>query len=190
METLFECRRLSRPLNQRSDFVEAKQKMQKDCTTNIQQSLEMETNLSLLGYKSGNNLEASKNTITDLKLVQDVDTSSRTTHSSSSSHWQPSSELEVQFGAGIRGRHHPGLSFRLPEIYSSGNRRCVRTAHLPRTIFSHAQLSHRLVFTCCQSVQSHIEPMQLHGSSHEAHCLRFAQKHLHLIAQCRTPCRT
>ena len=34
--------------------------------------------------------------------------------------------------------------------------------------------------------------MHLHGSSHEAHCLRFAQKHWHLIrvAQCRTPCRT
>ena len=34
--------------------------------------------------------------------------------------------------------------------------------------------------------------MHLHGSSHEAHCLRFTQKHSHLIlvAQCRTPCRT
>ena len=63
------------------------------------------------------------------------------------------------------------------------------TAHRPRITFSHAQLLHRLVFTCCQSVQSHIDPMHLHGSSHEAHCLRFAQKHSHLIliAQCRTP---
>ena len=45
--------------------------------TNIQQSLEMETNRSLLHNKSGNglinNLEASKNTITDLNLVQDGD---------------------------------------------------------------------------------------------------------------------
>ena len=54
--------------------------------------------------------------------------------------------------------------------------------------FSHAQLLHRLVFTCCQSVQSHIDLMHLHSSSHEAHCLRVAQKHSHLIAQCRTPC--
>ena len=46
--------------------------------TNIQQSLEMERNLTLLGNKSGNglinNLEASKNTIADLKLAQDGDT--------------------------------------------------------------------------------------------------------------------
>ena len=29
---------------------------------------------------------------------------------------------------------------------------------------------------CCQSVQSHIDPVRMHGSSHEAHCLRFAPK--------------
>ena len=66
--------------------------------------------------------------------------------------------------------------------------------HLPRTTFSHVQLLHRRVFTCCQSVQSHhtLTSMHLHGSSHEAHCLRFAQKHSHfiLVAQCRTFCRT
>ena len=43
--------------------------------TNIQQSLEMETNQSLLHKESGNglinNLKASKKTITDLNLVQD-----------------------------------------------------------------------------------------------------------------------
>ena len=33
--------------------------------------------------------------------------------------------------------------------------------------------------TCCQSLQSHSDPMHQHGSSHEAHCLRFAQKHSH-----------
>ena len=53
------------PLNQRSDFVEAK----REC--------EMETNRSLLHNKSGNglinNLKASKNTITDLNFVQDGD---------------------------------------------------------------------------------------------------------------------
>ena len=27
--------------------------------------------------------------------------------------------------------------------------------------------------TCCQSVQSHIDPMRMHGSSHEEHCVRF-----------------
>ena len=47
-----------------------------------------------------------------------------------------------------------------------------------------------LLQSSCHSVQSHIDPLHLHGSSHHAHCLRFAQKHSHLIAQCRTPCRT
>ena len=42
----------------------------------------------------------------------------------------------------------------------------------------------------CRGVRSHIDPIHLHGSRHEARCLRFAQKHSHLIAQCRTPCRT
>ena len=57
---------------------------------------------------------------------------------------------------------------------------------------------HFLMHSCCtdlfylmsECAQSHIDPMHLQGSSHEAHCLRFAQKHSHLIAQCRTPCRT
>ena len=31
----------------------------------------------------------------------------------------------------------------------------------------------------CQSVQSHIDPMHLHGSSDEPRCLRFAPKHSH-----------
>ena len=44
----------------------------------------------------------------------------------------------------------------------------------------HAQLLHRL-FSCCQSLQSHIDPTHLYGSGHEAHSLRFAPKHLHLI---------
>ena len=64
-----------------------------------------------------------------------------------------------------------------------------RQTHLPRTTCSHAQLLHRLVVR----VYSHtLTSMHLHGSSHEAHCLRFAKKHSHLIlvAQCRTRCRT
>ena len=57
---------------------------------------------------------------------------------------------------------------------------------------AHHIFSCTVVAQTCQSVQSHIDPMHLHGSSHEAHCLRFAQKHslFFLIAQCRTHCRT
>ena len=57
-----------------------------------------------------------------------------------------------------------------------------------------------LMYSCCAvscslvvRMHSHtLTSMHLHGSSHEAHCLRFAQKHSHiiLVAQCRTHCRT
>ena len=71
--------------------------MQKDCMTHKQQSLEVETNLSLQGNKSDNglinNLKALKNTIIDLKLPQDGDTITTHSSSSSSSRWQPSSDL-------------------------------------------------------------------------------------------------
>ena len=44
---------------------------------------------------------------------------------------------------------------------------------------------------CCTDLLSecrvtHLTPLRVHGSRHEAHCLRFAQKHSHHIAQCRT----
>ena len=62
------------------------------------------------------------------------------------------------------------------------------------------RVPHFLMHSCCTDVSllvvrvySHtLTSMHLHGSSHDAHCLRFAQKHSHLIlvAQCRTPCRT
>ena len=62
------------PLNQRSDLKEAK-KHAKNCMTNIQQSMEMETNLSLLGNKSGNglvdNLKVLRNTTTDMTVPED-----------------------------------------------------------------------------------------------------------------------
>ena len=168
--------------------------------TNIQQSLEMETNLSLLHNKSGNglinNLKALKNTVIDLKLPHDGDTillprrirwqaTSDWKSTWSWDSWQTSPWTEQYFFFNCSE-----ISIRLPEICNllaiDG---VCRQTHLPRTTFSHAQMLHRLVFTCCQSVQSHIDPMHLHGSSREARCLRFAQ-HLILIEQCRAPCRT
>ena len=56
-------------------------------------------------------------------------------------------------------------------------------------IFSLHSWCTALIFTCCQSVKSHNDTMHLHGSSREAHCLRFVKKHKHLIAQSRTLCR-
>ena len=70
----------------------------------------------------------------------------------------------------------------LPEIQSPGIYRCVLPAHLPRTRCSHTQLLQRLVFD--------FHSMHLHGPSNETLCLRFAQEHSHLIAQCRTLCHT
>ena len=94
-----------------------------------------------------------------------------------------------QLGAGIRGEHHPGLnSFFLLQLCRDVIFACrkfdllaidggVQTAHLPRTTFSCTVVAQSRCSLVCQSVQSHVDPMHLHGSSHEAHCLRFAQKH-------------
>ena len=101
----------------------------------------METNQSLLDNKSGNgliiNLKASKNTATNLNLVQEGDSSilppGRRIHlpHQTGNHAATGSQIE----AGIRGKHHPGLdsdffffdcpemSLRLPEIATPGNRR-------------------------------------------------------------------
>ena len=123
--------------------------------------------------------------------------SSRTTHSSSSGNKAaPGSQIE----AGIRGKHHPGLNSNFFFV-----QRChiacrkfnplaidgvCRQTDLPRTTFSHAQLLHRLFSVVVRVYSPTLTSMHLHGSSHEAHCLRVAQKHSHLIlvAQSRTPC--
>ena len=64
---------------------------------------------------------------------------------------------------------------------------CRQNIYSAQHFLMHSLL-HRRVFICCQSVQLHIDFMHLHGSSHEAHCLRFAQKHSFFIfiAQCGT----
>ena len=143
------------PLNQK----EAKQtcKILYHKYTSIQ-SLEMETNQSLLdNNKSGNGLinglKASKNTITDLNLVQDGD-----------SILPPGRRIHLcheignraatgsQLGAGIRGKHHPGLNsnfftsliaqgcyFACRKFYLLAIEGCV-DSHI-----SHAQLLHSSV---------------------------------------------
>ena len=58
--------------------------------------------------------------------------------------------------------------------YTTGHVDSTPTAH---HFFSYTVVAQSLLQSCCQSVQSHIDPMHLHGSSHEARCLRFAQKH-------------
>ena len=66
----------------------------------------------------------------------------------------------------------------------------VDSTRIAHHIFSCTVVAQTCFYLLSECAQSHIDPMHLHGSSHEAHCLRFAQKHSHLIAQCRTPCRT
>ena len=143
------------PLNQRRDFKEA---------TNIQKSLEKETNQSLLHNKSGNGLI---NNLDDLepRTGWRFYPSSRTTHSSSSSHWQPSSDWKSTWSwDSWQTSSWTGQYFSLSRdvISLAGNliswqsMVVCRQTHLPRTTFSHAQSLHRRVFTCCQTVQSHI----------------------------------
>ena len=184
----------------------------KDCVTNIQQSLEMETNLSLVVNKSGicliNNLKALKNTITDLTVPHDGGTillPRRIRHHDLRHHDGNQAATGSQLGAGIRGKHHSGLN---SNFFSS---LIVQRCHFAYRKFNllaidgwYEQYTYRAPLflmhsccavslqSCCRSVYSHIDPTHLHGSSHEAHCLRFAQKHSHLIlvAQCRKPCRT
>ena len=75
----------------------------------------MDTNLSLPNNKSGNNLinnlKASKNTITDLKIVQDGDTIlllGRRIHLRHHTGNQAATGSQIE--AGIRGKHYPGLN--------------------------------------------------------------------------------
>ena len=151
----------------------------------------METNQSLLHNKSGNglinNLKASKNTITDLNFVQDGDSTlppGRRTHLRH--HAGNKAAAGSQIEDVIRGKHHPGLnsnfsfffycsemSFRLPEnLIFWQSTRCVNST------FSHAQMLRSLVAVLLSwCTYSHtLTSMHLHGSSHEAHCLRFAQR--------------
>ena len=167
----------------------------------------METNQSLLHNKPGNglinNLKASKNTITDLNLVQDGEfyPSSRTTHSSSSSHCQQSSDWKTNrswdswrtsswteqsffFSVIVQRCHFASQKFNLLAV----DRRSRQT-HVLRTTSSHAQLLHIRLFLLVVIEYSHtLTSMHLPGSSHEAQCLRFAQKHSHLILVAQLSC--
>ena len=111
--------------------------------------LHMETHLSLLYNKSRNglinNLKASKNTITDSNLVQGGDfilLPGRRIHRRH--HTGNKAATGSEFEAGIRGKHPPGLNSNFSWQSTAGADR-----HLRRTTFSHAQLLHRRVFTCC-----------------------------------------
>ena len=59
-------------------------------------------------------------------------------------------------------------------LISCQSTECVNSTPTAHHIFSCTVVA-QTSFTCCQSVQSYIDPMHLHGSRHEAHCLRFAQ---------------
>ena len=77
----------------------------------------METNLSLVVNKSGicliNNLKALKNTITHLIVPHDGGTillPRRIRHHDLRHHDGNQAATGSQLGAGIRGKHHPGLN--------------------------------------------------------------------------------
>ena len=126
-------------LNQRS---ERRSKHAKDCITNFQRSLDVETNQFLQSNKSDkgliNSLKALRNAFFDLKLLHDGDTILLPQRIHLRHHDGNQAAICGQLGAGIRGDHHPGLnsehfssllvpviSLRLLEMYSAGNRRKV-----------------------------------------------------------------
>ena len=82
----------------------------------IQQSLEVETKLSLQSFKSDkgaiNSLRALRNMIIDLKLLQDGDTIllPQRIHLHLRHHDGNQAATCGQLGAGMRGNHHPGLN--------------------------------------------------------------------------------
>ena len=86
----------------------------KDCTTNIQRSLEVETNLSLQSNKSDkgliDSLKAMKNTHIDLMLPQDGDTIPLPQRIHLRHHDGNQAATCGQLGAGIRGNIHHGVN--------------------------------------------------------------------------------
>ena len=87
-----------------------------DCITNVQRSLEVETNLPLQSNKPDkgliNNLKALRNTIIDLMLLQDGDTILVPQRIRLELRHHDGNQAATcgQLGAGIRGNHHPGLN--------------------------------------------------------------------------------
>ena len=109
MEHFFECRRYSWVIESAQWLWRSEAQMQKT-VWRTQQSLDMETNLSHLGNKSGNgstNNFQGPRTIT----VQDGDTillPGRRIHLRY--HTGDQAATGSQLGTGIRGKHHPGLN--------------------------------------------------------------------------------
>ena len=86
----------------------------KDCTKNIQRSLEVDTNLSLQSNKSRQRRHQQFERLEAYDYRLEASTGwryypSSTTHSSSSSRWQPSSDLWSTWNW-TRGNLHPGLN--------------------------------------------------------------------------------
>ena len=110
---------------------------------------------------------------------------SSTTHSSSSSRWQPSSDLWSTWSwDSWNSSYWTEQSFFLLQFFfnvswqsTGGRERCANSTPTAHHFLMHSCCA-VVSQSCCQSVQSHIDPMHLHGSSHERRCLRFAQKTL------------
>ena len=114
MEAFFECRRVFKDHWISAVAMKRRSKHAKDCIMNIQRSLEVETNLSLLHNKSSNglinNLKALRNTVIDLKLLQDGDTIFPPPRIYLRHHDGNQAATCGQLGTGIRGNHYPGLN--------------------------------------------------------------------------------
>ena len=161
---------IQRPLNQRSDLKEMKQKCKRLYDEHA--AITGDRNKPIPpGQQVWQRLDRQFEGLEEYDCRLEARTgwrfypSSRTTHSSSSSHWQPSSDwksnrswgswqtsswTEQYFFFFVQRCYFACLKFNLLAIDGACRQHTYRA---PR--FSHAQLLHRLVFTCCQSVQSH-----------------------------------
>ena len=190
-------------MNQRSDFVEAKHKCKK--LQDKQRGITGEGNKPIpfaqqVRKRLDQHLEASKNTITDLNLVPDGDSTlppGRRIHLRQRTGQKAATGSQIE--AGVRGKHHPGLNsnfffvqtchfacrkFYLLAIDGGVDRHTYRAPHFLMHSCCAVSLS-----SCCQSVQSHIDlhaPAWLKSRSASL-CRTF--KHFILIAPCPTPCR-
>ena len=144
---------------------ERRSKHAKYCSTIVQQSLEVETNLSLLQNKSDNglinNLKASKNTIIDLKLPQDGERIHLRHHDGKQA------ATCGQLGAGIRGKHHPGLksNFSFSSLFRDVISLARNLISWQSTTARHVFLMPSLLRSLVVRVYSHtFTSMHLHGS--------------------------
>ena len=147
--------------------------------TNIQKSLEIEINRSLLHNKSGNglinNLKASRSTITDVNLAQDGDSTLPPGRIHLRHRTGSRAATGSQIEAGIRGKHHPGLNSIFSSLFRgvislAGNLISWQSTGGVHHIFSCTVVAQTCFFLVVRVYSHTLTSMHLHGSSTLSEC--------------------